>query len=169
MNAPSRVELRAAEPRDHSAIAVLGVESFARFGDYRRSMSQWLGNPGIATFLAEQDGVMQGFAMIALLQTEAAPEACVLAVCVQSSAQGRGVGRLLLGHALERLGREGAEHGATEVFADVADDNTAALALFGGVGFLDRGPSGATYPGGQAARRLTRPLPHSDSDTIRPC
>jgi ribosomal protein S18 acetylase RimI-like enzyme len=55
-------------------------------------------------------------------------------VYVQPDARGRGLGRALVSFAIERA----RARGARRLELDVAEDNAAALALYGSFGFVDR-------------------------------
>ena len=158
--------VREAVVADHPALARLGTQAFAAFGDYRGSMSRWLANPGIATLMAEEAGEPLGFAMLALLQEPDGIHGNVLAVCVDPDRRRAGLGATLLDAALDRLGAERERFAMSRIIADVAEDNAPALALFTAAGFIDEGLSGGRYPSGQRVRRLVKPL---ESSTIPPC
>lgn len=149
--------MREARASEHAAITRLGSEAFARFGDYRTSLAEWLSNPGIETLVAGPEAEAHGFTMVALLNDPAGvPEGCVLAIGVRADLQRSGLGRALLDAAVARLLNEAPRWGVQRLVASVASDNAPALRLFHSAGFRDVGASGRVYGSGQAARRLVR-------------
>lgn len=157
--------VREARPEDHPAVASLGVDAFAPFGDYRAAMTRWLAQPGLLTLVADDGGVV-GFVMVALLDGAGGRvEGTVLAVAVDPTRRSRGLGRALLDAGIGRLEAAAGEWGAQRIHAEVAHDNASALGLFEGAGFSRaRTPARASYVSGQRVVRLERPI-----GTIRAC
>ena len=71
-------------------------------------------------------------------------ESEILTVAVDPGARRRGVGRALLAAALDAAVARGVESG----FLEVAEDNTAAAALYAGAGFRPIGRRRGYYPRG---------------------
>lgn len=146
---------------------------FSHFGDYEQMLPGWLGGPGVWGFVAEESDEPAGFTLLSLT---ALPEAAgellperhrrdvpplaldLMAIAVQPESQRNGVGRLLLESALQE-----AEHlQATDVWVLavsllVGEENQPARRLFEGLGFLPL-PGLETYPHGQPALRMVRPV-----------
>ena len=70
-------------------------------------------------------------------------EAEVLTIAVMPAARRQGLGRALLTGAM----RDAAGRGAQSMFLEVARDNTAALRLYRGMGFVQVGLRAGYYPG----------------------
>lgn len=82
----------------------------------------------------------------------AGEEAEVLTLGVVPAARQQGVGRALLNAAINRA----SARGARAVFLEVAETNTPALGLYGGIGFIEVSRRPAYYPGGGHAVVLRR-------------
>jgi ribosomal-protein-alanine N-acetyltransferase len=76
-----------------------------------------------------------------VLWRTAADEAEILTICVPPPYRRHGVGRLLLGEASAAA----VAAGATTLFLEVAVDNDAAIALYRGCGFRERGRRAGYY------------------------
>lgn len=101
--------------------------------------------------VAEDDGALVGYAGLAAV----GHQADVQTVAVAPTAQGHGVGRLLLDDLLAEAGRRQ----ATEVLLEVRAENEAALALYRRSGFERIGVRRGYYqPGGTDALVLRRRL-----------
>jgi ribosomal-protein-alanine N-acetyltransferase len=84
------------------------------------------------------------------------PDADLLTLAVARTAQGRGIGRLLL-HALLRTA---SDRGCTQMFLEVRSDNDAAASLYRANGFEAMGRRRDYYaPGVDALTMRLRPLP----------
>jgi ribosomal protein S18 acetylase RimI-like enzyme len=84
----------------------------------------------------------------------------LMAIAIEPGRQRRGLGRWLL-----ELVVEGAKDLAAttdlpivEVTLTVAEDNAIARHLFASAGFVAVGGGGGTYPGGQVAQQMARPV-----------
>lgn len=108
----------------------------------------------IAAMLARPviQGVAQGDTGFALLQI-LPPEAEVMTLAIDPTAQGRGLGAALLGACMRQAARAGAE----VMFLEVAADNGPARALYARAGFTETGRRRGYYarPGGRAIDALT--------------
>lgn len=104
--------------------------------------------PGVFGFVSAQGGV--------ILVRVTADEAEILTVAVAPDAQGRGLGRALLEHAMH----EAAGRGATSMVLEVSTANAPALALYAAAGFETVGRRSRYYPDGADAliqRRMLTP------------
>ena len=126
-----------------------------------QSVAEILRSPGAFACLAVLDHAARvegplpvGFAIARI----AADEAELLSIGVASSWRRRGIARALLADVLQRT----TSAGARAIFLEVAEDNSAAQALYAGEGFLAVGRRAEYYrrsPGpGAAALTFRRPL-----------
>jgi len=99
-----------------------------------------LGQAGVFA-VAEVDG----FILIRVV----ADEAEILTLAVRSSARGRGLGARLVGQGATAA----AGQGAARLFLEVAEDNSAALALYAQAGFADAGRRPGYYARPDGSRR----------------
>lgn len=153
---PSRVRLM--RPTERGAVRNLGAPLFEHLGGYREALDGWLRHPAVVTLVAPGDPKgPAGFALVARLEPPGAAEAYLLAIGVAPSHRGRGLGRELLRAAVEQAERRAERWGVRTLRLDVAIDNVAAQALFGGAGFLPLGP-GQRYASGQESLRMERAL-----------
>jgi ribosomal-protein-alanine N-acetyltransferase len=128
----------------------------------------WLAQPGVHLYIAEGGGEPVGFALVGFERDdeyEGPPPseggdwlaADLLAVAVPPTLEGKGLGRLLLGHVLRRVAEVAQWRAVHEVRLTVADKNERARRLFARAGFVDAGVEGR-YPNGQRALRMRRPV-----------
>ena len=96
-----------------------------------------LSMPGASAVIAVERGVPVGFVLPRL----AADEAEVITIGTSPAARRRGVGRSMLNHQFAELSASGAHH----VLMEVAKSNTAALALYGSLGFAAAGKRNGYY------------------------
>lgn len=139
---------------DFDALAALHASAFSATGE-----RPW--DAGALRALATGPGAIleagaDGFALLRLI----ADEAEVLTLAVKSEARRRGVGRGLMVAALARA----TALGARRVFLEVAEDNGAARALYGRLGFADAGRRPGYYGRADGTRAdallLVLNLPH---------
>lgn len=104
-------------------------------------------------FAAREDGVLQGYAGIALLGRAESAESEVHTIGVDPSAHRRGIGGLLLNALLAEADRHGGS-----VFLEVRTDNTPAIELYNREGFAVVGTRRNYYqPSGADAFTMERP------------
>lgn len=151
------VEVRLLRPEDLESIADISEEAFDIYGSYRTLISNWAQIPDILTLVADIDGQVVGFLMLALFE-DSCCYADVLAIAVRSGYRSLGCGTTLLYTALQIL-EEQAEYKIEEVRLTVADTNTHGQNLFRKYGFRFTGESEGLYDGGQRALRMVRPIP----------
>ncbi len=137
----------------------LAGEVFAPFGDYRQLLPSWLRLAGVLTYVAEVGGKAAGYVMLAFFEDGPTLVGDVLAIAVDPQAQGQGVGRALLQHALDVCELAAERTAIRAVRLSVADTNARARRLFESCGFVEVPGDFGTYEGGQRALHLERPLP----------
>lgn len=150
-------ELRLARPEDRDFVVGLAVESFADLGDYRATIESWIAAREVASIVAVADGVPCGFALIAVRRSIGfvrRVHAELLAIAVEPGSRRRGIARRLLARA--ELTAKGFD--AQEVRLHTAESNRAARNLFGAAGYVACGGTATSYPNGQRALELRRPL-----------
>ncbi|MEZ4472813.1 MAG: GNAT family N-acetyltransferase [bacterium] len=150
---------RLAEPADRAAALALAGAAFASYGDYALILDGWLDEPATRLWVVGPVGAPMGFVAVAWIRRVpgGAPDGDVLAVAVEPTVRGGGLGRALLEHALAVLAAEAPLVGGVRATLAVAEDNHAARHLFASVGFRPLAER-ATYPGGQAGLLLARPF-----------
>ena len=110
-----------------------------------KNLRELLAMPGALALLALQSGEPVGF----ILLRQAADEAEIITLAVQPPWQRKGVARRLLMVGLDKMtGR-----GARQCFLEVADNNTAAQALYASAGFVEVGRRPGYYRIAGAAPR----------------
>ncbi|MDB5421070.1 MAG: rimI [Brevundimonas sp.] len=123
--------IRVAELSDAGFLAALHGPSFHSPWD-EAAFADLLGQAGVFA-LATQDG----FILCRVILDEAE----ILTLAVRPEVRGRGVGRRLTAAAADMARVAGAER----LFLEVAEDNTAARALYGRAGFVQTGRRKAYY------------------------
>lgn len=142
-------------------IETTSVACFQSLGDYGRLLREWMVSPGVHTYVARDEQQRAGFVMVGfywLTPGSKVAFADVLAIAVDDGFRGRGVGRLLLRHAVDVAQQTRSAIDVTEVRLSVAEENHTALALFTSEGFREGAESRGRYDGGQVALRLVLPL-----------
>lgn len=92
-------------------------------------MAKWLAVPSVVTVATFESNRMTGF----VLAQAVTDQAEILTFGVDPARQRQGIGRALLGALVGDLARRGTR----ALYLDVAEDNTAALALYRGAGFAE--------------------------------
>jgi ribosomal protein S18 acetylase RimI-like enzyme len=133
---------------------------FAELGDYGRILPTWLMHDGVLTHVAEDDGVPVGYTMLGFYSAPPPRQheyvADLLAIAVAPSAQGRGVGKQLLDHAIGQASLARRRLPVTELRLSVAEPNARARALFQQFGFRFVDGEHGRYDGGQRALHMAR-------------
>ncbi|MGD8830533.1 MAG: ribosomal protein S18-alanine N-acetyltransferase [Pseudomonadales bacterium] len=104
---------------------------------------------GNQCWVLEREGEVLGHAVV----TIGAGEAHLLNVCIRGSEQGRGLGRALVIHALERAHAAGAD----ALFLEVRPSNDVAARLYDSLGFVQVGVRKDYYPA---------PIGHEDARVL---
>ena len=120
--------IRPAEISDASALAGIHANCFDDPWS-TESFRGLLNRPGMLAFAAKDaaETDLQSFVLVQL----AADESEIISLGTHPSARRSGLARALLAHAAAEATRRGAK----TMFLEVAEDNSAALALYGGCGF----------------------------------
>jgi len=132
--------VRAAGMSDADALARIHASCFGAPWD-AESFRRLLNRPGMLAFVGK-DAAETDLQSFILVQT-AADESEIISLGTHASARRLGLARALLDHAMA----EAARRGAKTMFLEVAEDNSAALALYGGFGFTLQARRKAYYEG----------------------
>ena len=139
MSAP--VTLQAAAPAHAAVLAVLHSASFP--GSWSEAeFATLLAQPGVGAWIASAGDTPVGF----ILVRSAADEAEILTLAVAPAFRRRGFAAALVHRACGML----RELGTRRLFLEVAEDNAAARALYGGCGFAEHGRRKGYYREGRS-------------------
>lgn len=139
--------LRTAAPEDAALLAAIHASAFPAHEAWdAKTMATLLGMPGALGLVADEAGM--------ILLRLAADEAEVLTFAVRPEARRTGLGRALLETGMMLL----AAQGATALLLEVAEENAAALALYGACGFTRAAIRRDYYGTGRDALLLRRQL-----------
>lgn len=155
----TRWPIRAFAPADLAAAEGIHADAFFDAAWDRKAIREILAMPRagglVATDPERPDAAPVGFLLFLLV----GPDAELLTLAVHHAVRRRGVGRALVLAFLELA----AAAGASQALLEVAEDNAAAQALYGGLGFTVTGRRKDYYhrPGNHrvAAQLLRRSLP----------
>ena len=157
-NLPLRI--RRANSADSSFVREVAIDVFQHLGDYGRILPTWLLHDGVLTHIAEEAGVAVGYTMLGFYPIGTAGSsglvADLLAIAVSPRAQGRGVGKKLLQHAIEHVRDAQRRLPVREIKLSVADNNTRARKMFSELGFIIVPGEHGYYDGGQVALHMAR-------------
>ena len=117
-----------------------------------------------ATLLAAPRTLLCSAAEGFLLGRLAGEEAEILTLAVAPECRRRGIGRMLVRDFEARAARAG----GSEVFLEVAEDNSAAQALYEGLGYRRAGCRPGYYPGARGGRIAALVLRHRLAPRKRP-
>jgi ribosomal protein S18 acetylase RimI-like enzyme len=121
-------------------------------------LPKWFHLPGVLTWVSEDGDANTGYVMLAFFREGDALVGDVLAIAVRPEFQGRGIGRMLLQHAVQ-ICEETAEHSpVVGVRLSVAATNDRARHLFETSGFHEVDGDFGSYEGGQKALHMRRPI-----------
>jgi ribosomal-protein-alanine N-acetyltransferase len=132
LSSAKRVNLLWARVSDADELAALHAQLVSPAWSIA-SFEQMLAHPACTGLVARIGEPMQTAGFI--IGQLAADEAEILALCVQKEFQRQGIGRSLV----EALSRAARKAEARRLFLEVASDNTAALSLYGKLGFEECG------------------------------
>jgi len=127
------------------AIEELCFEPADRFG--RGYMQQLVRSSNTATWIAENDGQMAGFAIAEWRERKKRITAYIQTIEVSPESRGQGVGRELLA----RVEDSSRAANAALIWLHVDAANTAAIRLYEGHGYSCEGRQENFYPGGRSA------------------
>ena len=147
------------KPEDFVALYVIEEACFQpplRFS--RRYMRQLVLNPDAATWIAEQDGRMAGFAIVGWWQDEDAAVAYIQTLEVAANERRQGVGDELL----RRVEASARAAGAYTIWLHVDAENSAALHLYERRGYAGQGTAEHYYGRNRSALIYSKQLAQSD-------
>ncbi len=121
--------IRPATPEDAEAITAIEAASFGSDAWSATLVDLELIAPGRVVVVAEENGVLVGYASAAVV----ADVADLTRIAVTPSARRTGLGRTLLDDLLARV----ADRGAARMMLEVADTNAPAIALYAAAGFTE--------------------------------
>ena len=139
------MSLRAAGPEESATLAALHAVAFDQPWP-QAEIESLMASPGVFALIVEG----QGF----ILCRAIAGEAEILTLAVDPAARRRGTGRALV----EAAAGFASQMAAETLFLEVADDNAAALALYGNAGFEPVGRRRNYYASGADAVVMSRRL-----------
>lgn len=146
-----------ATARDRDFLESLASEAFHAFGNYGRLLRGWSDEPGVHTYVAREESERVGFVMLGFYYADHDRRSVygdILAIAVAQAQRSRGVGRMLLRHAVEMAYQARRTLDVREVRLSVADSNARAQKLFGSEGFIEGDEARGRYDGGQEAIRM---------------
>lgn len=120
--------------------AVMDIEERAYPWPWTLGMFRDSLNSGYLCHVLADAGQLLGYTVIYV----AVGECHILNICVEPEKHGKGLGRMLLRHALECA----IDHGAEQAFLEVRPSNTAAIRLYESMGFVQVGLRKDYYPAG---------------------
>jgi len=167
-----RLRIREGQPADVSFVRELSRQVFDQFGDYGEFLPSYLEHPSVFTVIAEEDGALVGFLMLALVASsrpmpwegematleEEALDAEILAIAVGPEHQSRGTGAQLMEYAVRcaQGWRQVVEVRSLQL--NVADTNERGQRFFVQMGFVEVDAHDGVYPRGQRSIRMARRL-----------
>jgi ribosomal protein S18 acetylase RimI-like enzyme len=123
----------------------------------RSAMRQLVNSEHAATWIAEEDGRVEGFAIVEWAQEAGLMVAYIPTIEVAPEKRRSGAG----GELLRLLERSAADAGAQVIWLHVAEDNAAAIRLYEAHGYHPEGREADFYARGRTALIYAKPL---DSD-----
>ena len=149
-------------PEDFAALYAIEESCFQpplRF--HRTYMRQLVQSAHAATWIAEEDGSMAGFAIVEWSRAHDVIEAYIQTIEVASEQRRRGIG----GELLRRAEDSARAAGARLIALHVHEANASALRLYEAHGYRPAGREEHYYARGQAALAAVKPLDAGDSDS----
>lgn len=149
------IRLRPATSHDVSAILELEIACFARTEEMfnRRQLLGLVANPRAIVIVAENKGLVLGWAAGLVRRSRQRYSGRLYAIAVHPDAQGRRIGQKLIGHILHLL----AVRGAQRIFLEVHANNQKAINLYHKLGFVDQEYLVNYYGAGHHGLRMMRP------------
>ncbi|MGA2351008.1 MAG: N-acetyltransferase [Terracidiphilus sp.] len=150
---------RAYNPKDFDQLYAIEELCFAppsRFG--RRYMRVLVSRANAATWIAEEDGQLRGFAIVEWAERKQRITAYIQTIEVVPEARGRGVGRELL----ERIERSARVAGANLIWLHVETANAGAIHLYEAQSYRCEGRRENYYPEGRTALVYVKPMGKND-------
>ncbi len=157
--------IRPSAPEDADWIRDVAAAVYRPLGDYGVIIPSWMAHPGVLTFVELDDEKRQrrGFILIGFYAPADLPRgqlvADLLAIAVDEAHQRRGVGKTLLGYAVDLARMAGERVPVPEIRLTVADTNYGARRLFESFHFEILDENHGAYDGGQRAIRMRHRFP----------
>ena len=123
----------------------------------RQTMRRLIGDPDSATWIAEEQEQMAGFAILYWAQPPEQPLAYIQTLEVLPAHRSRGVGRELL----RRAEKSASSAGAHVIWLHVAESNAPAIRLYEAHGYSQQGREENFYAKGIPALLYAKPIDHS--------
>lgn len=140
-------------PADFDALYAIEEACFKPPFRFPRSyMRQLVSDPETATWVAEQQSSMAGFAIVEWGEGKQGPVAYIQTLEVLPSHRGQGIGSELL----RRMESSARAAGAQSIWLQVDAENASAIRLYSSHGFILKGREENYYPQGRAALILGR-------------
>ena len=143
------------KPEDFAALYAIEEACFQpplRFS--RRYMRQLVNNPAAATWIAEQDGRMAGFAIVEWMQDEDATVAYIQTIEVAAERRRQGIA----GELLRNVEASARAAGAHTIWLHVDAENSAAILLYERRGYAGQGRAERYYARNRAALVYSKKL-----------
>jgi ribosomal-protein-alanine N-acetyltransferase len=154
------LRVRRGNAGDGEFVRQVAIDVFHHLGDYGRILPTWLLHEGVLTHVAEEAGTPMGYTMLGFYPTGSGGSsglvADLLAIAVSPRAQGRGVGKKLLQHAIDHVRDSQKRLPVREIKLSVADTNLRARRMFTQFGFVLVPGEHGYYDGGQVALHMAR-------------
>ncbi len=153
------VAIRRGGADDVELVRTVAEQVFSYLGDYGRILPAWLVHDGVLTWIAELGDRPVGYTMLGFYPVKRGEYvADLLAIAVAPPAQGRGIGKQLLEHAVAQARAAKKRLPLKELRLSVADTNARARRLFVQFGFRLMDGDHGLYDGGQIALHMSRKL-----------
>jgi ribosomal protein S18 acetylase RimI-like enzyme len=135
-------------PEDFAALYAIEKACFEPPYRFARSyMRQLISQPDAATWIAEEDGQMSGFAIVEWTRGDYGVIAYLQTLEVAPDRRGQGIG----GELLRRVEGSARAAGARAIWLHVAAENVAAIRLYEAQGYISKGRKEDYYAPGRTA------------------
>lgn len=156
------VDYRLYQPEDFAALYAIEESCFAPPLRFTRGyMQQLVTRKRAATWIAEENGAMAGFAIVEWNHGPDGVEAYIQTIEVAPHQRRRGIGGELLG----RIERSARDAGARLIWLHVHEDNASAQRLYEEQGYVRAGREEHYYARGQAAFVAIKLLDAANGDS----
>ncbi len=160
-----QMNYRLYKPEDFEALYGIEEVCFQPPLTFGRRYMRWIVQAqNAATWIAEDDGEMAGFAIVEWTQAIHEISAYIQTIEVLPESRAQGIGRELLKH----MEGSALEAGASVIWLHVDVDNFAAIRLYEAHDFVCTGRAENYYAPGRAAFLYKKPLLDSTSDLLSP-